>query len=157
MLIREDDLVVITFTLPPDLPAMVYANSNSPAPIDRADPVVVPLAMRTFEGMPVDTTIDQSGILFIGLNANAVMEAQAIALVDTLWNLDFALRDEVGRMIQVWSVAELHDRDIPSRLVLSGHSGGRFFWGLGNTPQAFSGNLELRDLKQQLKILETNP
>lgn len=151
MLIREDDLVVITFTLPPDLPAMVYA--NSPAPIaltlaDRADPVVVPLAMRTFEGMPVDTTIDQSGILFIGLNANAVMEAQAIALVDTLWNLDFALRDEVGRMIQVWSVAELHDRDIPSRLVLSGHSGGRFFWGLGNTPQAFSGNLELRDLRR---------
>jgi hypothetical protein len=190
---------VITLPLPPDLPVMVYtAPSWSPqTPADPADSqAFFPLALGSVDGIPFEATIDQSGILFIGLNGNASAEAhalesvglplqrilyqdsprvtlgdrsfdltieadvwdfiqslgfrgaQAIALVDTLWGLDFAIRDEVGRIIQVWSMAELHDGKIPSRLVLSGHSGGRFFWGLGNTPQAFSGNLELRDLRR---------
>lgn len=151
--------------------------------------------------IPFDETIDQSGILFLGLNANAHFEAhalesvglplqrilyqessritlgdrsfdltienevwdfiqtlgfqgaQATALVDAVWGLDFAIRDEVARLIQVWSVAELKDGDIPTRLVLSGHSGGRFFWGLGSRPQEFSGNLELRDLRRITRLM----
>jgi hypothetical protein len=151
--------------------------------------------------IPFKLTIDQSGILFLGLNANAYFEAhalesvglplqrilhqdtptvsleeqsfdltieaevqdfiqslgfdgaQSIALADALWGLDFALRDEVARLIQVWSRAELHQEDIPTRLVLSGHSGGRFFWGIGDRPQEFSGNLELKDLRRITALL----
>lgn len=182
--------------LPPSLPVVTpFAPLQEPFEPKRqtSDEVLAQL--------PFKLTIDQSGILFLGLNANAYFEAhalesvglplqrilhqdtptvlleeqsfdltieaevqdfiqslgfqgaQAIALADALWGLDFALRDEVARLIQVWSKAELRQEDIPTRLVLSGHSGGRFFWGIGDRPQEFSGNLELKDLRRITALL----
>jgi len=57
--------------------------------------------------------------------------AQAKAVVAAIWAGEPKIRDELARIAEVWAKAE-RGSDIPSRLMLSGHSTGDGPWGTGN-------------------------
>jgi len=56
---------------------------------------------------------------------------QTEKIADVISNADGDSRDELAQLAQVWAKAEKGGQ-IPSRLVLSGHSGGKSVWGDGN-------------------------
>lgn len=81
------------------------------------------------DGEEHDVSTEQGALGFaatLGLSP-----AQAGAVAAALLGAGADARDELARVAEVWARAE-RGGEVPSRLVLSGHSAGSSFWGDGN-------------------------
>jgi hypothetical protein len=89
--------------------------------------------VRLFPGTPRATTYDLSTDAGVDTFAASLRlpAAQTTQIADVLKSVGPDARDELGTLASVWAGGEKGGR-VPSRLVLSGHSGGDALWGDAN-------------------------
>lgn len=97
------------------------------------DSVVGNDKVRLFPGTPRATTYDLSTDAGVDTFAASLRlpAGQTAQIADVLKSVGPDARDEMGTLASVWAGAEKGGR-VPSRLVLSGHSGGSSIWGDAN-------------------------